>query len=171
MSETVNNNETAETKPLTKRCFQCQSLVAVATKKCPYCHSKFRSGIFNALVAIVSIFTILTGLSFIGIIMDNATNPMGRRVLVVAVVDDKSQNKYDLEAIKNALNKGGQIDISVDDAREISSSFDSECAVSNRDGKFIVYGSLLNFIATQGWQIEYALGSMVVFSKSPLINL
>lgn len=172
MSETESNkNATIESKPLTKKCFQCQSLVAVATKKCPYCHTKFRSSGYRALVTIVKVFVILAGLSVLGMIMENVTNPVGKRVLVVGVVDSKSENKYDLQAIQQALVKGGHIDISVDDAREISPYFDSECAVSNRDGKFIVYGSLLNFVASQGWQVEYTVGSMVVFSKSPLINL
>lgn len=92
------------------------------------------------------------------------------RVLVVQIDDDlKSDDLSDDVQIKNALKNGGMIRMkTIDIDRSLKQKIDRYAATGS-DGNYWVIGALLNYLASEGWELTQApttgLSPMYYFRK------
>jgi len=91
----------------------------------------------------------------------------GDKILLVKVYN--SQRSYEvseIDVIKEALEKGGEITVDTTVAREIDPDFDSKYTVANSRGTFLTRPAILNFIGGQGWRLLMGADYDYIFVKS-----
>ncbi len=110
----------------------------------------------------------------------NYINPRGRLLIVVFVNDDdKSAKSYGLEAFRHAISHGGEVHVHLSDVKELlaapndltyrqvfpsevwlskderhvgSWNVDPRYVVLSKDHRFFPFGSMANYITSQGWK-------------------
>lgn len=108
---------------------------------------------------------ILLILILIGMFFNILFQPKGRgKVLIITLEDDKKASSG-LKLFQQALKKGGQVKITVDEIQIAYPEF-SEFTLLNTEGQFLVNGAVINFIISQGWEFESInIGGVLVFTQ------
>lgn len=82
------------------------------------------------------------------------------RVLVIEIDEDlKSDEISDETQVKNALKNGGMIRLKSSDLSKTLKLNLDKYAAANEDGTYWVFGALLNYIASEGWELVQAPSS------------
>jgi len=84
---------------------------------------------------------------------DKILNWQGDKILVVRI-GDKNDDVSEVELIKNALEKGGQLTLNVEVLKQLDNpKFSSKYTASGSDGRYFTRPAILNFVGGQGWRL------------------
>lgn len=84
-------------------------------------------------------------------------------VLIVSTTDDEDE-AFPVSAFDQALERGGQVTVRFEDLR--SEHPEIEEFTPDRDGSYLTFGALVNFIASRGWHYHSReLNGMIVFVR------
>lgn len=107
---------------------------------------------------------ILLGILLIGLGVGNPRSA----VLMIATTDD-SQNAHSMSVLRFALKHGGSVRIVLDALRSEFLDFERKYALLDSGGKYLVNGTIINFVVDHGWTYKAELLRTMVFTRTPFL--
>jgi hypothetical protein len=88
---------------------------------------------------------------------------MSERVLIVSL-EDSRDDSYGMDLFRKALERGGQVAITVEEIRDSDPDFEANYAIS-RNGSYFKMGATINYITSHGWTFYSREFGGLIFKK------
>lgn len=157
-------------------CPRCNNPIPALAAVCPSCGAALArqqpaparpaggpSHLALALPAWVTVAAVVFGVLWLVLVGSDKPVVATQKVLIVKLADDDEKPRP-VESFDEALENGGQVVVKFETIRDAHPEIETFSPM--KDGSYLTFGALVNFVASKGWSFHgLEMGGLVVFVR------